>query len=1525
MRMHGWKRGQGALVVWFALLTSWTLGACGNPSETGRSSYRCEVDEALLEERTSCFSDEQCPCGSHCQAGLCDYACRTDADCEAARVCDAFGRCVEPADGLRSRVTPDRGGRLRLRRSFVELDAMRPEGAFAIEVEGRALGPIRVAAPDGLRVQCDEAPASSECRIDTIVAGSPRVVRLSLAEIPDEPLSWSVRIFAPSERAAVHVRFVEEQVELGEAPLEGVYRGEARLEALGTLARSVEMPVSETLASVRFPVELRIHPRRGGRQLVTLSDEMRALFPSESLVGVLREEDGAMTVAHEPVRFLPNAGDSASGLAISGGSGPIQRGATGLGFAWTSTLWGLSPDASAPYWVWRVSLARVGDLPDDEPEVVATEAYDATNVASVAVDPLEAEAWMASAIPALSGLGRQQRLQALLCTPYGVGGPVLFGNEPAGWAGELGCGASNDPQLAFGVLGESSWRPDSVVASCLSDLDALADMGGAADRDCVDARRTVAAMVLALDADRRRAIGEPVASDVAASALGGRIVDRWIGLLAFVAKQSNQLDRLADIVGPSAGGALSSSPSDRLAALVEGLDVLFQPRISVGWTTLNASSLRAPDYRPYFTGISFSDDVSQDRFVALPVAIVVGLDELVRAATVMVQRAHFDPAERRSLDDVGRRLVRRVLLGTVAASNLVLRARAQSSEPLAWLDDWERGLGRLGRALAAFEGALRALRGGSNPLGIDPELDLPLYRIGDEDAVGSRFSSLSDYFVGLAGTDEGVANAAVVRAEQALEMARGAWADNLLRDFREEVQQAASDRRMEAIQRRYGEQVASLCGDPDFDARTVLEQAASIDADECFLRSRCRAGLSRRLIERAPEEVAFDLCLAERARRALGTTAAGPLLASGYDPRDLRDLVDGTAEVVGHTVEGERSRVQFADGRVVEVDGRLLTFASDVSLPAELAAEEVEAMQRACSAVASASAARRPIEPPDRCEWHGDCPVGYLCTDSRCEPRTGGSDDPTCFMGALGEVAVSMRAASLDVRAARSRLDEMSAAYDIAMRSCIVSWLGDQEQLRALEAHNATVSTLAKVKLAADVAGNAAEATKDCATAVDVVDDAVSFGVAGGIACGAAAVQQVAQSVSDGMQFAIDEAERQHEVTSARIEARTDYARCVTEAESNLVGVQTAALEIAAATEELAGLLVTFGNLKVDVRAALAEGADALRRERERTIRPMEIDFWLDERVEAYEASMRSARRALFLAVLAVEYEYQMSSAERAAVLESRSVSELRGVLDRLRAFVATGTVAGASPAEMHAVVSLRDHLLALTDQSERPAGWHRMSERERFRALLLDPRFAVYNRSGRYTGQRIPFRIVPSGELGLGATGGIPLLTGLDCAERVWSVGASLVGEDVLKGQSTLRTRIVIEKRNRFFSQWCDGRSEPVFQYRATRPSRNLLADPLADFSGVASGVGGSFREAAESDAFARARLQPLVGMSAADLDEVDVVPGASRELAGRGLYGEYALFLPVEFLADEERDGIDLAAVDDVLLRIDYVSVAR
>src|SRR5207249_3281220 len=77
--------------------------------------------------------------------------------------------------------------------------------------------------------------------------------------------------------------------------------------------------------------------------------------------------------------------------------------------------------------------------------------------------------------------------------------------------------------------------------------------------------------------------------------------------------------------------------------------------------------------------------------------------------------------------------------------------------------------------------------------------------------------------------------------------------------------------------------------------------------------------------------------------------------------------------------------------------------------------------------------------------------------------------------------------------------------------------------------------------------------------------------------------------------------------------------------------------------------------------------------------------------------------------------------------------------------------------------------------------------------------------------------------------------------------------------------------------------------------------------------------RFAEEVDGFSVAALYPWFNVRRHDFYSLKYTEGASEELAGRGLYGDYVLLFPKQVL----EKGFPLENVEDVLLRIDYLSV--
>ena len=92
---------------------------------------------------------------------------------------------------------------------------------------------------------------------------------------------------------------------------------------------------------------------------------------------------------------------------------------------------------------------------------------------------------------------------------------------------------------------------------------------------------------------------------------------------------------------------------------------------------------------------------------------------------------------------------------------------------------------------------------------------------------------------------------------------------------------------------------------------------------------------------------------------------------------------------------------------------------------------------------------------------------------------------------------------------------------------------------------------------------------------------------------------------------------------------------------------------------------------------------------------------------------------------------------------------------------------------------------------------------------------------------------------------------TSTDCAERLWSVNASILGdeddpdaENVFVGEDTTFARLVLRKRNTFFSKWCDdadsdsgsgGSDEADAAKSVLVPETDPTQDPETELTNVA------------------------------------------------------------------------------------------
>ncbi|MBL8957558.1 MAG: hypothetical protein JNK82_42685 [Myxococcaceae bacterium] len=1520
------------------------LAACphgGTPEDAGSAGYHCTVDEAALEQPTACVWDDACPCGSHCSAGTCTFDCRTDADCTSGMRCDGFGRCVAPeaVGAVTQALKTEKSGTLALEGAPVTLDQVHPQGQVTLFAKGGALAGLRLVAPAGVELRCGVTAAfAGECTLD-LAANERRDVLVRVTS-PAAAATFEVKVFGRNETLGFRVAYAPSRASTSK-PLEGVYRGFAHPVGFGSIARTTTSRPPAPLADVSIPVEVSVFPEAGGRRIVTLKDQLGVVFPEAPTVGeLLRASGGELQLRHARRPYAGKGVDPAAttDVGVSAESVSVEKGQSGLAITLKSRFAGVLDPANDLSVTWRLSLGRVGDLPAGAtapalPAVYAT--HDASARAAVAL-PAEGavEAAVGAAFAAATPRTDASLTQTLMCTGYGAMAAVQLAPAVGSpFSGDLAC-AGNAQPLTFGILRDSTWQLAGTLAKCLADLRQSAavsagTMSPSAGMGCLDGPRTLAALRFALDVDRRRALGENVPADPMASALAHRLLQQWVRTHLFVAKQATQVDLLNDILAGENQINRGFMQGEMLELTGRGFDALLEPRLALGISRMTPQVVFEPDYRPRVApGLALTPNPRHEQTVGLPVTLVDSLQQALNVYGALYERARYVTADRPALEASAKGFLRKSLVLFALASTVNDVTRANNPAAPSWDVLWSRASGQYGIELSGLMRAIDNLARGENPLGLDESLDLPLYRVGDQQGSIARFSAVSDYLLGT-GTaldDSSIVPAKILGAEAALADARTAYTQNLQQDFVQAGEDAAMSSRLEAIRRRYGEQVASLCGDQNMSSVNVLDGSQNIDPDTCFIKPSCLKAPVELRARLAPGDVASVLCRVDGVRALLGF-AVSERIALAPAPALMAPLLDGRVTVKGHSEAAGVVTVSLSDGSTLSVPAGLFDAEATEPPAGAVSPEQLQQLGERCRVLEGASEAARPDAVPASCALNGDCPGGYACVTGACSPAADTANQTACYTGALGVLAVSIRAAVKDVEVARAELDELSEAYDIQMRKCFITKLGAQAALEATQRHNSTMTTLGAVKLAADIVSNTAGAVADCA---DAVGGDTKFGAAAAVSCTSTAVASAADSVSDGMDFAMEEAERNHELNLMRIEAQTEERACFTEAEMALVGTRTAVLRIQRANQEVARQLVELTNARNDLAGALEEGREAVQMEMERTVPALSLEFWLNEKVERYGSAFRAARRAAYLGVLAVEYEYQVSTIEKQNVLAATKVSELRGVLERLRNLAATGTVKGRSPGELHSVVSLRTNLLQLADQSKLPPGWHTLTEAQRFQLVLTSPRFAVFGEDGTYLGQEVPFRVAPLVALALGSPGGVALLSGSDCAERVWSVNAALQGDGVIVGDGT-RARITLKKRNRFFSQWCAPAPAGAapFQLSATRPSRNLFLDPFTDYlpgrPGSAPNAAATVDASAEADAFSSARLQPQVNVTRAELETDAYFNGSSRELAGRGLYGDYALFFPAEVLSKGGGEGLRLERLDDVLLRFDYVSVAQ
>lgn len=1110
--------------------------------------------------------------------------------------------------------------------------------------------------------------------------------------------------------------------------------------------------------------------------------------------------------------------------------------------------------------------------------------------------------------------------------------------------GDLSCGAGTRTLATVADFNRNQLtNTDStskVVKNALRDFGALSGAASASlpAGSAFDTVRALIALEYATEVDRQRATDPTHPSSDVASRFAHRLFQQWFTMSGLIAHEAAQHWQVPDSIRGLSVDPAFPTVTNALTASLDGWKLLLHPRFANALAGMSGAVLASPDYRPDWI-TTVPPDPNAQQSDGLPVTMLETLKAQLELTNLALQKASL-AQDKKALDLAGR-AIRTGLIIESMVNDLYARTLVAAGKAPPWDAKFKL-------ASASFSGALRRtirqanlLQNNANPLGIE-DSDLPLYFYGASTDAVDRFSTISDYLLGGT-TSTGWAMSLVAQAQAAAKDVTDAYQNQVDRQYQTALSVNDAQNRVDDIRRDWGGRILNLCGLPDgMSTLDALERWTDFNASSCYYakdRPACRLEMRPVDAELDHDTVLYNFCVA----RFINSAIYPPGSAAEKSARD-HDLPVRTVRYADPLLnrlllDVFYSRVLSCEYGIDQCDPDMnpklgclkcgdhatgnVTVAQLSSLDlSAITTDQLLYAQNACRQ--TYANAKQSLPKPD------DTAKSVLSNSA-------------CYRGSLGDLAQTIQGAIKDVEIARSQYGDHLDAYDIAMTGCSIKIQSNSKLDELRNSHNANMKKLRSDKAVADSVASAAGAVKDCAALVSSASVG-SLSGATGVGCVGAFVEAGAQIAGIQMQAAMDDAEAAYQSQVELVNEFTDVKLCLNEAHQQLVGMRTAQQQIERAMLDLIHAQNQLQTAVSEAQATFDEGRAALATAKVRTLRPPMVDYWADQKVSHFISLMSQARRASYLAERAVEYEFQASMSARGQILAAETPDQLNDVLLNLNNTAGTLGINGHRPANLKVVVSLRDHLLQLFNTSKVKPAEQKLTEAERFRLLLNDSRFALQN-GGKYVGQLIPFSVVPLGALN-GDTKGIPIFATTDCAERIWSVNASILGTGRLyQGSATTFARIDVLKANTFFSQWCTApQGGGAFQTASVRPSHNLFRDPTFGSSGPAVGGTSDMTTGAstsspnvgdETQNYTRARLQAYLNVAQDALEDDQYANGASAELATRGLYGDYALFFPKEILSVVKKDakgkivsatdGLDLGAVDDILLRIDYVSVAR
>jgi hypothetical protein len=878
-----------------------------------------------------------------------------------------------------------------------------------------------------------------------------------------------------------------------------------------------------------------------------------------------------------------------------------------------------------------------------------------------------------------------------------------------------------------------------------------------------------------------------------------------------------------------------------------------------------------------------------EQSVGLPAVILEGLAAHVRLLNVELEAAERNtlancspptPGSNRDviLTRFGRTMRYALTLEALAA---VARARelAQCSpaavSDVVWDKRWQAAKAELDSVRRQAYEKIRAISS-CHPYGM-PENEAPLYFGSNATDPKARFFGSSTYL-------HGNAVDAVNQAKIARDGARNAWVAQRNTEVQEALNTSNQDVRIRELKRQYGTPIIQMCGLTDLSAEDVFDrfdpvksmerwQKPALRPESCFLRNAdpvCQIAPAELHSKVKLQHARFTLCTWNKLAQHTPLQPGDAFLASRYGDAGL---------TVGESPAG-------SGNYLVSHGGTSIPVARLYGQPVDLEKIPPKALQ----------------ESHDACVSELGGAGAALPTPS----SIGRKLDSSCYQGEMGSAMLSIVGANQSLQVAQSQWGEFQEKFDIAQQRCMSMDAAADKQIELNNTYQTSMRDLIRQKGQVDRRINNLSDLNSKAEGivgglvVSIATGNVPGMILGGLKLLGAGAENRYKDKAIRLGEDMQRLELAHKTEIEALQLNAAVDQCYIEAQANLVGIRTAALQVDRVGTEVDAALLAMENMEGRVRQLLLEGTQVVEQEKARQIPSFSHHFWLDEQITSARQYFATAKHFSFLFAKALEYEKQQSHPALGAILSAAGPDQLANALNQYAYQYLDKRVHGAEPDSVPypLVAQLRGNVLNLGDRLSVPYGERGLTKAERFTRRLLSSEHAVYDDTGNYMGQGIRFAM-PSG-----------LLTNR-CAERVWTVHAYLRGDDRLSTWISTHglVPLLLRKRNTFSSHLC---KEPGWQTAAVHPSIN------GDSVGTP--------RPGEADTFTLASVSAHAGsMELADFQMSGAGIG-STEWKGRGLYGEYEVVFPWNGLMT--RNGVSthfpLDGVTDVWLRFEQVSVA-